>query len=799
MPGGAAGGCSHRSPAAAGAPARTTGPARGRRRSPWRRVAAPATPRSAGADAAIPRARAAPWPAGRATSRTAARRRTAPAPRRRRRAARERSAGRTGATATRSAARPSPSPAETAPMLATSAAQSGLGEIAHRVAPDPVVIGGVDRVMDATQVRQGVRRASGAERGEAAGELRRREHGARADRQADLLGAGGQRSGGFLLAAQRRQQRLHRVGGRHDQRLPGLLGQPGCLRRGAGMPRPDRPAARRSRPAAPAPGRAGLPGPQARRREREEPGGQVEGPDRHRRSAGQPGCPRVGLDVRPQLVQAFHHRRAPSSGRGKRQDDEQPRVILCDLQPLGGRGHVVARRRAGIGPPAPQGRAVQQLEREIGVAVGAGPLGADRQRARLRGLAGMPSAKLSLIHATRACSRAVRSCGPASASKSWTRSCRPSSNPSSAARSSRPARRWPSPSAAARRSADTATTDAPRRWARSAVASSSSATASSGPMIAAARCQTARSGCRASARASAACAAWRCDTLACWRMAVRISGCRNRSCVPSISTSCAEMAGTSTSTASARAAGGDGAAPWPTRQAGSASSAAAASTSLSSGPSFNAATSSAVPRQGGQLQRPGRERLLQTRRQRQPSGIARRPRRRAARARSAVPPAPADFPPPPAGNARARRPAARGAGVKQRGRRRRGQRAQGQRRQPGLAQRGLIAVADGGDQQDRLELEPAGDERQRVAGGLVEPVGVVRDNQDRGPRPPPPPSGQARRARSGTGRGPPHRSCRTPPAPRPAAAPPARPPGRAGAAAGCAARRTEAPPPTALR
>ena len=104
---------------------------------------------------------------------------------------------------------------------------------------------------------------------------------------------------------------------------------------------------------------------------------------------------------------------------------------------------------------------------------------------------GMPSAKLSLIHDTRACSRGVRSCGPASASKSWTRSCRPNSNPSSAARSSRPARRRLSPSVAARRSADTATMDAPRRWVRSAVVSSSSATASSGPMIAAARCQRA--------------------------------------------------------------------------------------------------------------------------------------------------------------------------------------------------------------------------------------------------------------------------------------------------------------------
>ena len=75
-----------------------------------------------------------------------------------------------------------------------------------------------------------------------------------------------------------------------------------------------------------------------------------------------------------------------------------------------------------------------------------------------------------------------------------------------------------------------------------------------------------------------------------------------------------------------------------------------------------------------------------------------------------------------------------GAGVKQRGRRRRGQRAQRHRWQPGLAQRGLIAVADGRDQQDRLELEPPGDERQRIAGGLVEPVGVVRDNEDRGSR-----------------------------------------------------------------
>ena len=58
-----------------------------------------------------------------------------------------------------------------------------------------------------------------------------------------------------------------------------------------------------------------------------------------------------------------------------------------DLQPLGGRGHVVARRRARIGPPAPQGRAVQQLEGKIGVAVGARTVGADRQRPRLRGLA----------------------------------------------------------------------------------------------------------------------------------------------------------------------------------------------------------------------------------------------------------------------------------------------------------------------------------------------------------------------------------------------------------------------------
>ena len=469
--------------------------------------------------------------------------------------------------------------------------------------------------------------------------------------------------GGPLVAAQRRQQRLHRVGGRHDQRLPGLLGQPARLRRGRdrraqiGQLR-GAPGLQRERPGEQAQPALGA---QARRREREKPGGQVEGPHRHRRGAGQPGCPRVGLDVRPQLVQAFHHRRAPSGrarqvpGRraaaGRPPATFSPSAVAATSSRVAAPGSAHQHRRAApysslsarsVSPSAPARSALTASDRAFEVSPG------------------MPSAKLSLIHATRACSRGVRSCGPASASRSWTRSGRPSSNPSSAARSSRPARRRLSPSVAARRSADTATMDAPRRWARSAVASSSSATASSGPMIAAARCHTARSGCRARARASAACAACRCDTLACWRMAVRISGCRNRSCVSSISTSCAEMAGTSTSTASARAAGGDG--RQPGQQPGQPAAAPAASTSLSSGPSFNAATSSAVRVRSGQLQRPGRERLLQTRRQRQPSGIPGSPRRRAARARSAVPPARADFPPPPAGNARARPPAARGSG-----------------------------------------------------------------------------------------------------------------------------------------
>ena len=83
------------------------------------------------------------------------------------------------------------------------AAQRGLGEIADRVAADRVVVGGIGRVMDAPQVRECVCGAAGAESGEAAGELRRREHGAGADRHAGPLGLGGERFSGLMVAAQR--------------------------------------------------------------------------------------------------------------------------------------------------------------------------------------------------------------------------------------------------------------------------------------------------------------------------------------------------------------------------------------------------------------------------------------------------------------------------------------------------------------------------------------------------------------------------------------------------------------------
>jgi hypothetical protein len=44
---------------------------------------------------------------------------------------------------------------------------------------------------------------------------------------------------------------------------------------------------------------------------------------------------------------------------------------------------------------------------------------------------------------------------------------------------------------------------------------------------------------------------------------------------------------------------------------------------------------------------------------------------------------------------------------------------------------GRVAVARGEQQRDPFGLQPAGDEKQRVGRGLVEPVGIVGDHEDR--------------------------------------------------------------------
>ena len=191
---------------------------------------------------------------------------------------------------------------------------------------------------------------------------------------------------------------------------------------------------------------------------------------------------------------------------------------------------------------------------------------------------GMPSAKLSLIHAARTRSRDRRSSGSVSFSSPATRSSRPSSNASSAARSSRSARRPSSPSAAARCIAMTAAAAPPRLSALAAVSSSSPARPSSVPTTDAARCHTRRSGWPARTSASAACAACSCETLASWWIAVRTSGWQNRYSSPSISIRPAATAGASTSTVRLP----------PARMA------VPATTSPSREPSLTAATSSAV-------------------------------------------------------------------------------------------------------------------------------------------------------------------------------------------------------------
>ena len=53
-------------------------------------------------------------------------------------------------------------------------------------------------------------------------------------------------------------------------------------------------------------------------------------------------------------------------------------------------------------------------------------------------------------------------------------------------------------------------------------------------------------------------------------------------------------------------------------------------------------------------------------------------------------------------------------------------------RQAGLAEHGGVAVTDRREQHDRVGLDPPRDERQRVRGRPVEPVGVLDDQQERG-------------------------------------------------------------------
>ena len=72
--------------------------------------------------------------------------------------------------------------------------------------------------------------------------------------------------------------------------------------------------------------------------------------------------------------------------------------------------------------------------------------------------------------------------------------------------------------------------------------------------------------------------------------------------------------------------------------------------------------------------------------------------------------------------------------VQQCRRRRRRQCFEMQGRQPGLVKRVFEAIADDSDQQDRLELQPPRHERQHLTCGQVQPVGIFRDDQDRGSR-----------------------------------------------------------------
>jgi len=74
------------------------------------------------------------------------------------------------------------------------------------------------------------------------------------------------------------------------------------------------------------------------------------------------------------------------------------------------------------------------------------------------------------------------------------------------------------------------------------------------------------------------------------------------------------------------------------------------------------------------------------------------------------------------------------AAVKQRRCCRRGQRLEVQGWKPCIVERTYEAVPDRDEKQDRLELQPPRDERQHVAGGAVEPVSILRDNQHRGTR-----------------------------------------------------------------
>ena len=137
---------------------------------------------------------------------------------------------------------------------------------------------------------------------------------------------------------------------------------------------------------------------------------------------------------------------------------------------------------------------------------------------------------ISSIHVARARSSGPGSSCSASRSSGATMWSCPSSKATSAAATRRPARCAGSLSSAARRSAVAATPIAPRRRARRPASSSSRATSSCSPAISAARCQTRRSRSAFSVSANASCTRRRFSTLALWRTAERISGCRSARC-----------------------------------------------------------------------------------------------------------------------------------------------------------------------------------------------------------------------------------------------------------------------------